>query len=122
MQLEQLGQNYFDFLQRFGDVSNDIPAATSKQTLASACQKHLNGKLCCPDREQVEQQLMQVRADVGQWTMSLHKIVPSNESATCFIKYDISAPQVGSFVVMAILTFDAEGLVTEIDEVFHQTT
>lgn len=117
MDLINLSNKYVEYLNTVGASLEAIK--TSVHPFALNCSKVINGTLVVTNAEQFKEQLWQVREPAGRWQVELIECLPCADNKTAVVRYDIVAENAGGFHVIAILRYNQNGLLEEVNEVYH---
>ena len=119
MQLQNLSQQYMDYL---GNIGKDSNAVQSLELFAPHCIKVINGAQILGDADAFKAHLTDLRNQSGAWHVNLQDKVLGADDRTCVLRYDIVAEKFGGFHVISILRYRPDGLLQEVNEVFHPTS
>ncbi len=116
-----------DLARRYNEFQNDYGQGVSKDynaiiesLFSSAFKKIANRTELVSERARLEQQLADVKAAAGNWTMREKSTIPSADNKQCVIWYVLETEKAGSFDVMAILRSSNGNQIDSIDEVYFQ--
>ncbi len=106
---------YVAFTSQFGQKNFDIKPFES--LFAEDLTKKLNSRVVCTSFAVLISQMEKVKAVIGSYTLRVHKIFANT------VKFDVlftnAKGEHEEIAVIIILTFNEEGKITEIDEVFN---
>ncbi len=118
--IKELAIAYNKFQNDFEQgVSKDYNAII-ESLFSSAFKKIANRTELVSERARLEQQLADVKAAAGNWTMREKSTIPSADNKQCVIWYVLETEKAGSFEVMAILRSSNGNQIDSIDEVYFQ--
>ncbi|MBI3212109.1 MAG: hypothetical protein HYZ47_05485 [Simkania negevensis] len=95
-----------------GSVPSQIEAA---EILSADCKKVLNGQLFTQSREDFVMDLLSVYKNQGAWEVFPADIIVSSHAVV--LRLFIEMEKAGAYTAMVILRYDADCLITEINEV-----
>lgn len=109
---------YISTLQKIG--SSEKNTEEILVLCSDDCKKVRNGELLFAGKEYFPSQLDEGKKWLGSWSITLNEIVISTDSRCATIRYELTTENEGDLVVMVILHFDSDFLISEINEV-HNT-
>ena len=118
--LKVAAARYIDFLKLVGNSDVKTYANQMPTLCASDVKKIMNGKTAVTTRDNLVTQLGEVRDMVGTWTIENLDTVVSPADHSCIVRYVLKTAKDGSYITLAILRYDHEGMITEINEVYNK--
>lgn len=119
--------NIIDLAKQYNTFQRDVGAQldtnvdeTISLLFAKSFRKIANGSLLVTTRDDLKNQLFEVRQQAGKWTIDVKETLAFQDPQRCLIRYHLTSINFGSFDVMAILRANIKGLIEEIDEVYYQ--
>lgn len=119
-QLKEASEKYIDTLNIAGRMDANALAKRLPQVVTSKCQKIMNGKTATTDIVQLQFQLKDVINMAGAFTIDLLDTIPSPQDSASVVRYVLNSTYKGKFTTIAILRFNEDGLITEINEVYNR--
>lgn len=117
--LKSAGEKYLNFLNTVGQSDNSKANKQLPLVIAPRCQKIINGKIVAKDTDQLKIQLQDVHKMVGTWTIESLDTIASPLDQACVVRYVLKSSQKGNYTTMAILRYDEQGRVKEINEIWN---
>jgi len=87
---------------------------------AKNCKKVRNGKLLFKGKEFFVAQLDTGKEWLGAWSIDVQEVLLSTDNRTATIRYNLITEKESDLVVIAILHFDPNYLIDEINEVHNK--
>jgi hypothetical protein len=120
MSIIELAHQYNQFQSDFGagvplDFNSFIEGAFSVDF-----QKIANGQSLVSMRNELHNQLIQVKDIAGRWTIESIKIIPSADNKECTIRYFVDTEKLGKFDVLAVLSSSNGRYIDQINEIYYQ--
>ncbi len=127
--LKAAAKRYKEFMIHYGQqVVGDL-ISEMESLFAPDCRKMVNGETVCETLLGLYNQIGRAKAGIGgdpktgtgPWTVRERKPpLVSAELGMVAVYYEITTERQGTIIVIKYLTCDANGLITEIDEVFNK--
>lgn len=112
--------DYMSLLTKIGAAEIAYPSQAIMDLCTTNCRKVRNGKLLFEGREFFPTQLDAGKQWLGSWKIDIQEILTSTENRTATIRYLLSTEKEGDLMVIAILHFDANYLISAINEVHNK--
>lgn len=109
---------YLDFVNRIGRGESFPEVKEGALLFAPDCKKTFNGHLFGESAEKLILDLVSVHENYGDWQNTPLEIIPVPEQSTVVLRMLIEGVNAGKNTAIAILRYDSNGLITEINEVF----
>lgn len=116
--MSDIAQQYTDFQNDFGNSVDKCYDQVIESLFAPNLTKVANGATLAANRDELKGQLESVRAQVGEWTMHVKKVMKDEGNFDHFIYYDLTTPN-NVFAVMAILGSSDGKVIDYIDEIYY---
>ncbi len=110
---------YIDMLNLAGKSDQTMYQKALPIVMSPQCQKIINGKLAVSNIKQLDSQLQDVHKMAGNWDIQPLDVIASSTDKTCVIRYILNSKSKGHFTTIAILRFDDNGRIKEINEVWN---
>lgn len=118
MTILSLAQQYIDYLKEVGASPNG-GFMNSPHPFAENCKKVINGDLILATASDFKNHLKEITKVSEGWRIELADKIAANDNKTCVIRYFLSSATLGKFTTIAILRYDHDGLLEEVNEVYH---
>lgn len=112
---------YIQFMSTVGSVSDqsvyvqELPAIFSEHVT-----KVENGKVIVKGHQELLYQLKTARSFAYPWKMEILDVVADNDNSTAAVRFTWNSEKVGLHITTAILKFNKEDKITEINEVYNK--
>lgn len=116
--LTQAAERYIATLKSLSNPLNSTDAITA--LCHQDCRKVRNGKVLFEGTAFFAAQLEGGRQWLGKWTIPSHEVHISTNYRTAIVKYELSTEKEGDLLVIALLHFDSNHLIQEINEVHNK--
>ncbi len=122
---EDIALRYINFLNKVSPSSGQDAFPKMASLFSPNCHKVVNGKLSSKNIVELETQLREAQCVYGAWTIEPNQsncfLFP--EDNTYVLQYDVAnVPDQKTSIVTKYITFDDNGLITNINEVFNTKT
>lgn len=118
--LTDAGNRYIAFLKHQGLSANPSYPQEIFSLCAKNCRKVRNGKLLFEGCEYFADQLNTAKEWIGTWSMDILDLIVSTDSRSVVIRYALSTEKEGVLIVFAILRYDENYMIYEINEVHNK--
>ncbi len=92
-----------------------------KSLCAPELKRIFNGKLYAKNSDEFLADLLSFKEGYGQWEIRPIDIIIAPERQAAVLYYDITIKDLGDFTTISILHFNADHLITDINEVFSRS-
>ncbi len=117
--LLEVTHRYLGFINRIS--KGEVPQRDAAVSLlAPDCKKVLNGKVYTKTRDDFISDLLEVNRTQGCWTVKPVDIISSPKNKSVTLRLMIDMEKLGPFTAIVICRFDANNLISEINEVFNK--
>jgi hypothetical protein len=120
MTIANLAKSYNNFQNEYGQSMRPDYEEIINELFSADLKKVANGQELVAKREGLGQQLADVKAFAGNWTINANVIIPSIDNKQCTIRYILSTEKAGKFDVIAILSSANGKQIDAIDEIYYQ--
>ena len=110
-------QNYINYLNKIG-TEEAKDTIKIPHPFNDDCQKIMNGELVAKSAAELVKQLSDARKSCESWEIDVLEIIPSTETKSATLYYNIKAQPVGAFAVIKVARFGDLDKVREVIEVF----
>jgi len=114
-------KRYMNFLVEFGSAKSVNEVGKIAHPFDKNCKKMMNDKIVANSSEEFINQLTEAKKIAPNWQFSNIQIHPHLRENAATVSYNISAPGLGNFTVIKILTFTEDGNVGNVLEVFAES-
>ncbi len=116
--MDCLASSYIHFLKNV--VSSDAKNVTDiiAEHTTSNVKKIVNNETVCENVEGLSEQLISVREMAGRIDINLVNFCNDLENNKCSVRYMLDSELAGNFSTLAIVTYDDNKKIVEIDEIY----
>lgn len=116
-QLKEKSVRYIAVLNLAGRLDAKGLADELPKIVTNNCHKVINGKTMTTDIVQLKFQLEELINMAGVFTVEALDVLPSPQDSASVVRYILSSTYKGKYTTIAILHFNEDGVITEINEV-----
>lgn len=117
--LTKAAYQYLTILNKIGAAEDGCQSEEILLLCAKDCKKIRNGKLLFKGREFFAAQLDAGKNWLGTWSIDACEVLIASEECSAIIRYELSTEKEGDLIIIAILNFDSNYLISEINEVHN---
>lgn len=118
--LTKAASHYVEILNKIGSDKSKYPSEEIMPLCTKNCRKIRNGKLLFEGRELFTAQLDIGKEWLGSWSIDVQEVLISTDNRTATIRYELATEKEGDLVVIVILHFDSNYMISEINEVHNR--
>lgn len=112
---------YMQFMSQLGDLKDhSICINRLPEIFAQNVMKVENGKVIANDQISLREQLENARKYAYPWTIEILNIITDNSNNTSVIQFTWNSQKIGNYITTAILRFDKDWKIIEINEVYNE--
>lgn len=111
---------YIDFLKLVGNSDEKTFSDQVPSLVTTDFKKVINGKLSVAGSAKFAPQLQKLREKMGTWTIENLDTIVSPEDHSAVVRYVLKLPKKRDFTTIAILRYNDQGMLTEVNEVYHK--
>ena len=112
--------HYIETLNQIGASQTDYQPKDIEPLCSVNCKKIRNGKVLFEGKDLFAAQLNAGKEWLGTWTINVQEILISTDSRAAVIRYELATEKEDHLVIIAILRFDPNYLISEINEVHNK--
>lgn len=120
MSVIDLAKQYNQFQKDVGEHADANIDRVISELFSESFKKIANGSLLVATRDDLKNQLFEVRQHAGKWTIDVKEILAFQDPQRCLMRYHLASVNFGLFDVMATLRANTSGMIAEIDELYYQ--
>jgi hypothetical protein len=118
--LTKAANKYVELLNKIGASNNHSQAEEMVTLCIKECKKIRNGQLLFARRDCFANQLNSAKEWLGHWSIDVQEILIAADKHSAIIRYHLDTVKEGALAVIAILHFDSENMICEINEVHNR--
>lgn len=118
--IAKAAHQYLTILNKIGAAKSKCPAEEILSLCAKGCRKIRNGKLLFEGREFFAAQLNAGKGWLGIWSIDADEVLIAKDERSAIIRYELSTEKEGDLIIIAILYFDSNYMISEINEVHNR--
>jgi len=112
--------HYIETLNQIGASQTDYQSKDIEPLCSVNCKKIRNGKVLFEGKDFFAAQLDAGKEWLGTWKIDVKEILISTGSRAAVIRYELATEKEDHLVIIAILRFDSNYLISEINEVHNK--
>ncbi|MFA6915040.1 MAG: hypothetical protein WC222_01460 [Parachlamydiales bacterium] len=118
--LIKAANHYIETLNRIGTSQTDYQSNDIEPLCSINCKKIRNGKVLFEGKDLFAAQLDAGKEWLGTWAIDVQEVLTSTDNRTAVIRYELATEKEDHLVIIAILRFDSNYLISEINEVHNK--
>ena len=118
--LTEAANNYITTLNQIGQRHSDYQSEDITPLCSKNCKKVRNGKVLFEGKSFFAAQLDAGKEWLGSWSIDVQEVLISTHNRSAVIHYKLATEKEDNLVVIAILHFDSNYLINEINEVHNK--
>ncbi len=118
--LTKATNNYIKILNQIGTLQTDYQSKDIEPLCSTNCKKVRNGKVLFEGKEHFAAQLDAGKEWLGAWSMNVQEVLIMTDNRTAVIRYELATEKEDDLVIIVILRFDSNYLISEINEVHNK--
>lgn len=118
--LIKAANHYIETLNQIGASQTDYQSKDIEPLCSVNCKKIRNGKVLFEGKDLFATQLDAGKEWLGTWTIDAQEILISTDNRAAIIRYELTTEKEDRLAIIAILRFDSNYLISEINEVHNK--
>ncbi len=118
--LFQVANNYIKILNKIGKLQSDCRSEDIMTLCSMNCKKVRNGKVLFEGKDFFAAQLDTGKEWLGAWSIKVQEVLISTDNRSAVIHYELATEKEDDLVIIAILHFNSNYLINEINEVHNK--
>lgn len=118
--LIKAANHYIETLNKIGASQTDYRSKDIEPLCSVNCKKIRNGKVLFEGKDFFVAQLDAGKEWLGSWTIDVQEVLILTDNRAAVIRYELATEKEDHLVIIAILRFDSNYLITEINEVHNK--
>ena len=118
--LIKAANDYIETLNQIGASQTDWQSKDIEPLCSINCKKIRNGKVLFEGKDLFTAQLDAGKEWLGTWVIDVQEVLISTDDRSAVIRYELATEKKDHLVIIAILHFDSNYLINEINEVHNK--
>jgi hypothetical protein len=119
MDLKTTAERYVALLNRIGSDQTIAHQKEANDLCTPHCKKIVNGAVWYETRDRFVPQLLETGEKVGFWSIEPLDIISGSDGKNVVIRFLVPTEKAGTWNTLVILRCNADGKITEINEIFN---